>query len=271
MSINEGYTQQTTNALAYPTWVSTTLTSAPGYAYPGAKKRLAKTIVSFMPPSCHTYAEPFAGRGNVFWRAATTLQYDRWWLNDTHTAPFFRAVLSHGSTVQVPAHTREEFERQEAASTWGDPIAILLAPYLSYNGAGYAAGYRSAKGSPTPAGYERTLRQSHHILTQTQATVTGLDWKAVAADLGEDDFAYFDPPYFGAKVVAYRSDDISHWELVEELKNAKYRWLLSEYYQPIYVEAFGQPFWQKQVQLCSTNFLDDGGKERRVECLWRNY
>jgi hypothetical protein len=37
------------------------------------------------------------------------------------------------------------------------------------------------------------------------------------------------------------------------------------------VEAFGEPFWQNGVQLCSTNFRNDGGKEKRVECLWRNY
>jgi len=93
----------------------------------------------------------------------------------------------------------------------------------------------------------------------------------VGADLGDDDFAYFDPPYLGATVHGYRGDDIDHRELVEELKNAKYRWMLSEYLHPLYVEAFGQPFWTRDVQLCSTNFRYDGGAGRRVECLWRNY
>jgi hypothetical protein len=37
------------------------------------------------------------------------------------------------------------------------------------------------------------------------------------------------------------------------------------------VEAFGEPIWRKEVQLCSTNFRHDGGKEKRIECLWRNY
>jgi len=199
------------------------------------------------------------------------LQCCHWWLNDIRQARFFNAIISHGSTLQVPTHTREEYERQKIASRLGDPIATLLESYLTYNGAGYHAGYRSAKGSPTQAGYQRTLRQSGVILLQTQPTITDRDWREVVADLGDDDFAYFDPPYLNATVHGYRGDDIDHWELVEKLKNAKYRWMLSEYYQPIYVEAFGQPFWQKQVQLCATNFLDDGGKERRVECLWRNY
>ncbi len=261
----------TLNLAAYPLPVGTPSTSTPTYAYPGAKARLSRIITSLMPPSCRTYAEPFAGKGNVYWRASSTLQCDHWWLNDVRTAPFFNAIVSHGSTLKVPAHTREEFERQKEASRLGDPIATLLESYLTYNGAGYHAGYRSAKGSPTPAGYERTLRQSYAILLQTQPTITALDWKAVVADLSEHDFAYIDPPYAGARVHGYRADDIDHRELVEELKNANYRWMLSEYLHPLYAEAFGQPFWQKQVQLCSTNFLDDGGKERRVECLWRNY
>jgi site-specific DNA-adenine methylase len=84
------------------------------------------------------------------------------------------------------------------------------------------------------------------------------------------DFVYFDPSYRDCKVGSYRSDDIKHEELVEELLGAPYRWLLSEYEHPIY-SRLGPPFWRKEVQLRTTNFRDDGGKGRRVECLWRNY
>jgi site-specific DNA-adenine methylase len=91
------------------------------------------------------------------------------------------------------------------------------------------------------------------------------------ADLGPTDFAYFDPPYANCDVgTSYRADDLRHEELVEELLSAPYRWLLSEYESPIYSEL-GDPFWRKDVQLRTTNFRHDGGKSRRVECLWRNY
>jgi site-specific DNA-adenine methylase len=93
----------------------------------------------------------------------------------------------------------------------------------------------------------------------------------VLSGLGEDDFVYLDPPYYGAKVNGYRSDDINHSEMIEVLKAAKFRWMLSEYRQPFYTEAFGDPYCEMTVQLRSTNFHDDGGKERRVECVWRNY
>jgi hypothetical protein len=97
---------------ASPVWASTTST-VPGFAYPGGKKRIRNSIVSFMPKSGSTYAEPFAGRAATFWLAATTLQFSKWWLNDIRTAAFFHAIISHGNTIHVPEHTREEFERQK--------------------------------------------------------------------------------------------------------------------------------------------------------------
>jgi site-specific DNA-adenine methylase len=268
--IIEGFSQNTSTVFAPPNWGSTTST-VPGFAYPGGKKRSRNSIVNYMPKVGGTYAEPFAGRAATFWLAATTLQFSKWWLNDIRTAAFFRAIISHGNTIHVPEHTREEFERQKAARHTGDPIAILLEPYLSYSGAGYAASYRPTKGAPLRHHYQNTLRCAHQIMLQTQPTITNLDWKLVVAELNDDDFAYLDPPYVAAKVHGYGPGDIDHIEMVSILKKARFRWLLSEYYQPIYVEAFGEPFWTKGMQLCATNFRHDGGKKKRVECLWRNY
>jgi len=224
-----------------------------------------------MPTSGGIYAEPFAGRGNVFWLAATKLQFSNWWLNDIRTSEFFRALLSDGDSIEVPAQTREEFERYKALSSSGDRASILLAPYLTYNGAGYGASYRSAKGSPTRAGYERTLRSANRILTQTRPTITAHDWKNVHSELGKGDFALYDPPYIWAAVHGYGDDDIDYSELIHALKQAPYHWILCEYLHESYLEAFGPPFWRKDVQLCSTNFRYDGGKQKRVECLWRNF
>lgn len=261
----------TTTVAASPICAGGTTSTIPGFAYPGGKKRIRNTVVGFMPKSGGTYAEPFAGRAACFWKAATTSQFSNWWLNDTRTAEFFHALMSHGNTIDVPEHTREQFERYKLAHESGDPAATLLIPYLTYNGAGFSAGYRSANGSPTKAGYERTLRAAHHIMIQTQATVTAYDWKEVHSSRGAADFAFYDPPYIGATVHGYGPQDIDHAELIDALRDAPYSWILSEYLHETYVDAFGKPFWQKQVQLCSTNFLDDGGTGRRVECLWRNY
>lgn len=115
------------------------------------------------------------------------------------------------------------------------------------------------------------LRMCHSIVSLTQPTMTALDRKEVVADLGPHDFAYLDPPYANCNVgTSYRANDIIHEELIEELLKAPYKWLLSEYEHPIYARL-GKPFWRKEVQLRTTNFRDDVGKGRRVECLWRNY
>ena len=259
-----------TSVAAPPVWESATA-STPTFSYPGGKCRLASTLVSFMPGSGRSYVEPFCGRANVFFRAASTLQFSQCWLNDIRTAPFLNALISHGDTVEVPQQTREEFERQRVAWQINDPTALLLEPYLTYSGAGFLAGYRPSKGSPRQRRYQNTLRRAHQILIQTQATITNLDWKLTIVDLDERDFTYFDPPYLKARVHGYRSDDLDHKEMIQVLKNARFRWLLSEYEHPLYTDAFGKPFWRKEVQLCATNFRHDGGLKRRTECLWRNY
>jgi site-specific DNA-adenine methylase len=100
----------------------------PRIPYPGGKARLAKQIISFLPREGRTYLEPFAGRGNLFWAAVEQgLRYERWWLNDIATAPFFKSILSHGNTIKVPPRSRREFEKQREAFKSDDPTAILLA------------------------------------------------------------------------------------------------------------------------------------------------
>jgi site-specific DNA-adenine methylase len=241
-----------------------------GFTYSGGKMKLAKYISPFIPFSGRTYCEPFAGLGNLYWNVALISEYEQWRLNDIRTNRFFYALATHGNTVQVPPRSHEEFERQRVAFKLGDPTAILLGPYLGFNGSFYDKGERQERGSVRAVTYEARLRMAHSIVTVTQPQITGRDWKLSVADLGPNDFAYFDPPYRDCKVGSYKSGDIDHEELVEHLLRARYRWLLSEYENPIYAK-FGKPFWRRDVQLRSTNFRDDGGKGRRVECLWRNF
>jgi site-specific DNA-adenine methylase len=241
-----------------------------GFPYSGGKMTLANHIHRFTPTSGHIYTEPFAGLAALYWKMALTAEYEQWRLNDIRTAPFFRALATHGHIVEVPARSHEEFMRQYAAFRLGDPTAILLGPYFSYNGGFYDKGERKNKGSVTPGTYEARLRMSHSIVTVTQPIVTAFDWRLVVTDLGSDDFAYFDPPYKDCKVGSYRADGINHEQLVDELLRAPYKWLLSEYEHPVYARL-GKPFWRKEVQLRTTNFRHDGGKQKRVECLWRNY
>ena len=107
----------------------------PAIPYPGGKARLAKQIIEFLPTEGHTYVEPFAGRGNLFWTAVERgLKFRKWWLNDLATAPFFEAIQKLGDKIEVPPRSKREFEKQREAYNSGDPTAVLLAPYLSFSG-----------------------------------------------------------------------------------------------------------------------------------------
>ena len=97
-------------------------------AYPGGKVRLAQTIVSFLPKQGRTYCEPFAGRGSIFFAAASRLHFERWWLNDIATSGFFEAIMRIGDTVDVPPRAEEEYYHQWELARRGDERAIILEP-----------------------------------------------------------------------------------------------------------------------------------------------
>ncbi len=70
--------------------------------YPGGKARLSRTFVPYFPQIGGTFCDVFAGRGNVFFAAASTLQYGSWWINDIRTIPWFTNMLMCGDSVGVP-------------------------------------------------------------------------------------------------------------------------------------------------------------------------
>jgi len=244
----------------------------PTIPYPGAKGRMASTLVSFMPESGGLYVEPFAGRGNVFFAAAQRLSFASWQLNDIATAPFFLALQEHGGRVKVPERSREEYDRQKSRHKVGDPRAILLEPYLTFSGGGYSKGGYGGARSATSTGYTNTLRKCNAILKSTSATVTSLDWREMGLEsLTSDDFVFLDPPYYGADVRAYTSVGFDHEKLVATLQKARFRWLLTEYKQPLYTKKLGRPFYEREVQLACSRLGTSLGTRSRVECCWRNY
>ena len=247
----------------------------PSIPYPGGKARMAKQIVAVFPQQGRIFVDAFAGHGNVFWAAAETLNYKEWWINDLFTAPLFEAIKSIGNTIEIPPRSKEEYYKQWDLHKHGDFGAIILQPYLTFGGGGYGSAGPGGKKSAGAAGYTKTMRRCHEILHRTDARITGLDYlKLGLENLTPDDSVYFDPPYKEADVRAYAPGDLNHIEMVDLMKRMKAKWVLSEFYDPLYIEAFGEPFFQREIQLNSTNFAkEDGdkGKARRVECMWKNF
>ena len=249
----------------------------PTIAYPGGKARLAQKIVSFLPKRGRIYVEPFAGRGNIYWAAASGgLQYREWWLNDIATSRFFHAIGRIGRSLEVPTRSRAEFERQRAAQQSGDLAAVLLEPYLSFSGGGYIeAGCRGGAecgeddGGCSAVGYTKTIRECHSIMHKTKPRLTSQDWKKMGLeDLGSQDTVVLDPPYPNSNIRSYSEHSVDYESLVDLLLRAKFRWILCGYAHPV-LQRLGKPFWARDVQLLSVRV--QAGQEDRTECLWSNF
>jgi site-specific DNA-adenine methylase len=241
--------------------------------YPGGKGRLAGFIISQLPKEGRAYIEPFVGRGNLFWAATSAgLQYESWWINDTVTMPFFRAIKRAGHTLKVPIRCRAEFERQRRAFVSGDSTAVLLEPYLTFSGGGYfGAGCKGSDGlsnnGVSLAGYEKTLRKCHGILHKTKPKLSSLDWRQMGLEnLGPKDTVVLDPPYPNGNVRSYSDETVGYEALVDLLLRARFKWILCGYPHPILCRL-GKPYWARDVNLLCIR----GQQEPRTECLWRNF
>jgi hypothetical protein len=79
---------------------------------------------------------------------------------------------------------------------------------------------------------------------------------------------YVDFPYWPGNVKSYSPDTVDFPYLFRLLGGAKFRWLLSEYPEPMYFDHFGDPCFVKDAKLLCTR---DGEEQVRTECLWKNY
>lgn len=247
--------------------------TAVSFRWPGGKSFLASEILKYVPKQGRKFIEPFAGRANVFFRAvAEGFTYQQWVLNDLLTAPFLHAVRDAGDTVVVPPRTPEEHDRQKALALNGDLPALCLEPWLCFNGGTFEAmGRSSGGGYRTPESYQQNLRLAHKTLAHASPRITNLDWLECleAEQLGSDDFVFLDVPYIDCDVTAYKPDSVVTPELIAYLKSAPFQWILSEYKQPIYAVAFGEPAYSRVVKNRATNISKPSWRPK-TECLWTN-
>ncbi|MGB9010344.1 MAG: DNA adenine methylase [Candidatus Acidiferrales bacterium] len=257
-------------------------TRIPTFGYPGGKARLARRIAAMLPTSGKRYLEVFAGRANVYFAVAELLAYDQFWLNDPVRYLFLNSLKTGlWRNAKIPECTRANYEKyREAAKGWmldGDrvwavrfPSPHLLEQYLCYSGGTYYNGSRgkNAHLAFSGRGFENRVRLASSIMQRTQLRITRTDYRDVLSQCGEGDVVYLDPPYIGCDVDAYSDKSLDHREMVEILLKAKFKWVLSEYEQPLYIKAFGQP-----LRINVHKLLGPKGASnlRAIECLWRNF
>lgn len=243
------------------------------FPYPGGKASLSSEIIKYIPPKGRKFVDVFGGRGNVTFRAiASGLDYQEWILNDILTAPFFRAIRDYGAEFKATENTKAEFYRLAELAKQNDPHALLMEPFLTFNGGRYHINGPRGKGGGrrSPESHTNNVRHARELLIEKQVRITDMDWLDCleAENLGPDDFVFVDAPYVGCDVDAYIADSICPTELIAYLQSAKFNWVLTEYYQPLYVAAFGEPVYKKEVQVRSCDVQKS--REKRTECIWTN-
>src|SRR5208282_2154988 len=247
----------------------------PRFAYQGGKGKLAKRIIRLLPPSGKRFIEPFAGRGNVYFRVAQCLDYKEFWLNDHYMFRFFAALqhsMDDGIEWTVPdrhqidkefydflklkAKERSEkenpqlgtsYDRRYRPTTLPDgtkawaveqyPPLFVIECFLSRDGGTYKTGMRDPddRKSVSKEGFMKGVRLASEIMKRTKPRITYYDYKHVLLECRPDDVVYLDPPYKDRKVTAYPNNTLNHGEMVEILLRARFQWMLSEYEHKIYM------------------------------------
>jgi hypothetical protein len=201
-------------------------------------------------------------------------------INDIRMIPFFEAIRDVGHVVRVPPRSREEFEKQRLLAAKGDQRALALEPWLAYNGGLYGGGggkhcnngHRSSGGRKTPSAEEENMRLANKVLREMNPKLATGDWLNCleAEKPGPRDLVVHDGPYIGYDVGAYADQEILPLEvrqwLLDHTRTATNttnwtNWILCEGRQSLYLEAFGEPAYQREVRSKKTS-------STRLECVW---
>lgn len=237
----------------------------PTFGQMGSKVRIRKQLLELFPYSGRKYIEPFAGKGNVYFLAVQTLNYQQWILNDKFNLPFFQAIRDV-NIVDLPDHV-DETESNLLSKVFEDsPVAKVLEPILSYGSKGYKSGLNRGHSRYVRRTMIDKVMQAKSLLNR--ALIFGLDWEEFfklslsTGDICQEDFIYFDPPYFDTRS-SY--PNIYHYGLVELLNKLPCRWALSGYDNYLYrdsLEYKAKYCIQRNNELASRTV---------IETVWTNY
>ena len=245
----------------------------PSFGYPGGKVKLRRWLVKRMPISGGKYAEPFVGRGNVFWLAAHMLDYKEWWLNDPWTARWFEAIQKVRLS-DIPYQMTEllnRFYKKRALNARDvDDVAVAIESLTMFSGGAKGGISMDILRRASTLCFKRNIRDACAILRMLHPRITALDWDCCGLEkLCSHDFVYFDPPYESA-TAAYYYDTVDHRDLLIHLLNADYLWMISGYSSPLYRSYLGSPEATKKSRI-SMHQPNTVLNKIKVECIWTNY
>lgn len=251
------------------------LEHGPTFPIVGGKARIRNWLISLFPRSGRIYVEPFAGRGNVFFKAKKQLNFKEWHLNDVQ-GDFFNALINtdlENLPQSVPDKQTWDYWRTQAEK--GDPRGLLLEPEITWGGRGWQGGPRiSTKDASHPPysrdRYVQRAQAAKEMLTGENIKISAISWENMPwSEYNGQDFVYLDPPYYNS--ARYYKGKVNHPVLLDHLISANFRWALSGYDSELYEEklkSFKKVQMERNAEIKGSNIR---GKSSVVECVWMNY
>lgn len=244
----------------------------PTFKMHGSKARTAPWIVERFPTGIGRYLDPFAGRGNVWFRLAACQRVGAAVLGDLNTAPFLRALRDYRGDygfVDGEPLDRSTWERWRDAPPSHE--RALAESYVARFGGAYRSGPATAgNGSANRHSRENTIarmRAARALLQGVAVVETSWPDTLAAYPYRSGDLLYLDPPYDVPQSVHY--GNVDH----DALLDAARRWP-----GPVYVSGYSTPRYEAALhgwhraerERASTG---KGGrrnepKPRAVEVLW---
>lgn len=244
----------------------------PTFKMHGSKARTAPWLTTKFPSEFRRWIEPFAGRGNVFYRVHTSgLRFESARLNDIGTHEFLRALRDYSgdwSFVDPEPIDKEVHRRWRDSPTSQE--RSLAESYVARFGDTYACGPNTTchRNRHSRTHTIKRMRTAGEILRERQTEVTGLDWAEFLEGVRpeREDLVYLDPPYNVKQTVHYAG--IDHEKFLKVCQGLPSWVFISGYSSPLYESQLAG--WRRETrQRSSTGKIATDGKKPKVEeVLW---
>jgi len=258
------------------------------FSYIGGKHYVAKTIVELMPPH-KRYVEPFVGSGKIlFAKEPSEIEV----INDADKkiANLFYCVAFHFDEFWNKAkwllHSREILntlrEKWKSEPTKLGDVEHAIATYYLFVSSfgGKSSGglaYEFEKNSYPKMITNKILNLRTIRKRLSKVIIECKDFEELMSIWDKPDTLFYcDPPYFGAEhYYALKFTKQDHERLLNFLKQAKGKWILSGYHNELYDKALKDyPYIEKHLSKPSYGITKNSKRKTRppaTEVVWFNF
>lgn len=244
----------------------------PTFKMHGSKARTAPWLIGKFPKKFSRWIEPFAGRGNVFYRAHTSgLEFESACLNDTGTYDFLRALRDYSgdwSFVDSEPINKDVWTKWKNAPPSDE--RSLAESYVARFGDSYSFGPNTTchRNRHSRLNTIKRMQAAGEILRQKHTQITELDWFDFLQKVspGPSDLVYLDPPYNVKQKVHYNG--IDHEKFLQTCKELPCWVFISGYSSDLYETELAD--WGRDTKKrSSTGKICTNNKKPLVEeALW---